>query len=139
MLLPPLPSNSPLDPLKTTVSSCSPPFSSFPQSPHETTSPSITLASLTGDALHSIAAYLSPADLRNLGCADRGTRDVTLPVWKRTRMHGFQCARNVAYAWVRLDLCNLESNHWKSMKLNRMSTEVLVPDILSLIAYFVLV
>ena len=53
------------------------------------------LLTLPNDALHSVAAYLTPNDWRMLGQTCRLAKTTTKSVWKRVRMHGFHCAANL--------------------------------------------
>jgi len=58
------------------------------------------LLQLPGDALHSIASFLSPVEWQATSCASRSSNSACQSVFSRVRMHGFRCATEVASAWV---------------------------------------
>ena len=58
------------------------------------------LLQLPGDALHSIASFVSPADWRAMSRTSRASRAACQGVFTRVRMHGFRCATEVVLAWV---------------------------------------
>jgi hypothetical protein len=60
------------------------------------------LLSLPIDSLHFIASFLSASDWATFGQTSAGANRVGREVFRRVRMHGFQCATEVVTACVSL-------------------------------------